>query len=450
MTASSSRFRGFFYESARLLRRRMFLATAATTLVAAGALSARFTRRPVLLDQPVRKQEAIHYPSKARTPPKTPDEVSARLRELQRTVLLRKDGIYRYDWNQVASNDPCEDDHDERTVSDVDEGNWYFWGVYDGHSGWNTSLFLRDHLVTAVVDELKFACRHAAKQNACPTPAALGDCMKKAFVQVDDTIVRDHVTRVFKGPVSLQQAASLLLPALSGSCALLAAYSAKSQNLQVACTGDSRAVLGVRSKDNRGWETVPMSADQTGANPSEAERLQAEHPGETVLTNNRILGRLMPSRAFGDAKYKWTSEVAARLYREYFALRPLPTKTPPYVTAEPVVQVQRIEPSRQSFLILATDGLWDTMSSERAVQLVGEWIESGQLDGKGARSTARQLFSSSSATPVKDSNAATHLIRHALGGEDKRVSSLLTLTYPVSRRYRDDITVTVVFFDYGN
>lgn len=45
-----------------------------------------------------------------------------------------------------------------------------------------------------------------------------------------------------------------------------------------------------------------------------AYRLRKEHPGEedTVIMRGRIQGGLQPTRAFGDASYKWTHEEAAR------------------------------------------------------------------------------------------------------------------------------------------
>ena len=41
-------------------------------------------------------------------------------------------------------------------------------------------------------------------------------------------------------------------------------------------------------------------------------RIQSEHPAseaEDVISRGRILGGLEPSRAFGDARYKWPREV---------------------------------------------------------------------------------------------------------------------------------------------
>lgn len=57
------------------------------------------------------------------------------------------------------------------------------------------------------------------------------------------------------------------------------------------------------------------------------------------------------------------------------------------------------------------------------------------------------------ASPALDTNAATHLIRHALGtgeyGElcQERLSSMLALPEDLARMYRDDITATVVYLN---
>lgn len=51
-----------------------------------------------------------------------------------------------------------------------------------------------------------------------------------------------------------------------------------------------------------------------------------------------------------------------------------------------------------------------------------------------------------------DRNAATHLIRHALGGteygiEHAKIAQLLSVPQEVVRLFRDDITITVIYFD---
>ena len=140
---------------------------------------------------------------------------------------------------------------------------------------------------------------------------------------------------------------------------------------------------------------------------------------------------------------------------------------------------------------MATDGLWEMISNEECIGLVGAWIEAqsnasspakasptawlGSWFGgakekglpveKGGNSGRGGLQQGDPEPPIRqqqwnipnakgherfvteDKNCASHLIRNALGGNDRdMVSALLTLPSPFSRRYRDDLTVNVIFF----
>ena len=271
-------------------------------------------------------------------------------------------------------------------------------------------------------------------------------------------------------------AAELLAPALSGSCALLSFYDTNTSLLRVACTGDSRAVLGRRGESGK-WVATPLSIDQTGGNPDEEARMRKLHPGEEgVIRNGRVLGGLEPTRAFGDASYKWTREVSEKLKRSFFGRTPSPNlRTPPYVTAEPVVTTTKIEPEKGDFVVMATDGLWEMLTNEEVIGLVGQWIEKQSSESSGnsniASSWVRMFSAEKKGLPVEhdsketkgkggqrqpirqqqwgvkggendrfvveDKNVATHLVRNALGGKDKdMLCALLTLISPYSRRYR--------------
>ncbi|SNX82673.1 related to PTC5 - putative 2C protein phosphatase (PP2Cs) [Melanopsichium pennsylvanicum] len=177
-----------------------------------------------------------------------------------------------------------------------------------------------------------------------------------------------------------------ILPALSGSCALLTYIDSARHDVYVACTGDSRAVAGYWDENSGKWEVEALSVDQTGRNPEEVKRMRSEHPAnesETVIMRGRVLGGLEPTRAFGDARYKWDRELQGRLYDAFLpggrsSTRgpPRNLETPPYVTATPAVEWRRVgetsaSPNRElRFIIMATDGLWDMMSNEEAVSLV--------------------------------------------------------------------------------
>ena len=69
--------------------------------------------------------------------PLTIKEVTAILRQQERTVLVpRGRGVKRFDVVQVPCNTPVEDDHSEKLLpapSSSGQGDWMFWGIYDGH-----------------------------------------------------------------------------------------------------------------------------------------------------------------------------------------------------------------------------------------------------------------------------------------------------------------------------
>ncbi|TKA75787.1 hypothetical protein B0A49_03294 [Cryomyces minteri] len=434
----------------------------------------------------------------------TPEQATQKLRTNEQSYLVgRGKGVVRYDVVQIPSNDPIEDDHAEKilevpqssaaTQDGTASSDWMFWGVFDGHSGWTTSAKLRQVLISFVARELNETYKSALTDPAVsfPTPESVDNAIKKGFVRLDHEITHESVNKVLKAQ-SKRVAAELLAPALSGSCALLSFYDSRSKLLRVACTGDSRAVLGRRGTSGK-WIATPLSVDQTGGNAEEVARLRKEHPGEPYVTHNgRILGGLEPSRAFGDAVYKWTKETQDKIKNSYFGRTPSKyLKTPPYVTAEPVVTTTKVEPEKGDFVVMATDGLWEMLTNEEVVGLVGQWLEA-EAEGRTGNSNSRKdswlksWFSTQKASVlpveqngrdadpggqrapirqqqwgvtapqnerfvVQDMNAATHLVRNALGGKDQdMVCALLTLPSPYSRRYRDDLTVEVIFFGEGD
>jgi pyruvate dehydrogenase phosphatase len=421
----------------------------------------------------------------------TPAQATERLRKNEESYLVgRGKGVVRYDIVQLPSNDPIEDDHAEKIVevpstvaatdNDAPNSDWMFWGVFDGHSGWTTSAKLRQVLISFAARELNGIYKAALSNAASPFPpaSAIDAALKSAFVKLDNEICLESVNKLTKNP-SKRLGAELLAPALSGSCALLSFYDTRSKTFRVACTGDSRAVLGRRNPQSGKWFATPLSEDQTGSNPHEEARMRSEHPGEPhVIRNGRVLGQLEPTRAFGDAFYKWSRETQDKIKRHFFGKTPSQLlQTPPYVTAEPVVTSTDIEPEKGDFVVLATDGLWEMLTNEEVIGLVGQWIEKQNSAHSNSSSTAwltswfkpstpalpvekggnsgkSGLIEDKSTAPIRqqqwsvngknegrfvleDKNAATHLIRNALGGRDRdMVCALLTLPSPYSRRYR--------------
>lgn len=411
----------------------------------------------------------------------TDDKVNAVLRQYEESYFVdRGNGIVRYDVNQLSSNNPLEDDRveqivvgrggtrDDTNTSARDAGDWVFFGVFDGHSGWTTLYAVANQLVDYVLREL---APLYLSSTLLPTLEAVDSSIARAFLRLDHKIVHEDIEPLLNSldPKITADTTRKLFTAVTGSCALLSFYNALSKLLKVAVTGDLRALLGLLNGDL--WTVRQLSVDQTGANPDEAERIRAEHPDEPrVINNGRVCG-YEPLRMFGDSRLKWSLEHAAEMNRKFLTPRNGYTwaQLPPYVTAEPVVTTTTIHPENHDFLVMALDGLYEFLTNEEIAGLVVLWMAKQKLvPASTAKSDALTAvkdisgYEDSLKLPIRsrgftsdittvDDNVLTHLIRNALsrGHPPRPVNHLLSIPGHMSRRYRDDLTVTVVFFGQG-
>ncbi|KAK4194249.1 phosphatase 2C-like domain-containing protein [Triangularia verruculosa] len=377
-------------------------------------------------------------------------------------------GVSRYDGAQLAANNPCEDRATHGSFpSPWDDGSeWMAWGVFDGHSGWVTADLLEKQLLSFVRRFLGQAKPNTAAQKVVPDEM-VQSAVKKGFLSLDDAILKTAAD-VAESKEPLQDKVKKLAVAYAGSCALLSIFDPATSTLHVACTGDSRAVLAQQGEEGQ-WEMMFITKDQEGKNEEEAERIRKEHPGEEkVVEGGRVLG-MMATRVFGDARWKWPLELQREFSKRFYGDSPLTPryefKTPPYLTAEPVVTSIKVDRSKPSFLIMATDGFWYYVSTKQAVDLTGQWLDTMQAvsDRRRASTTLQPTYEPfdfshfekgvrwrdvEGRTTVEDKNIAVHLMRNAVGGNHRElVAGRLAFTAPNARRRRDDITVQVVLFN---
>ncbi|KAK7061943.1 PPM-type phosphatase domain-containing protein [Favolaschia claudopus] len=481
--------------------------------------------------------------------------VDARIREKATANTVTRPGIvWHHTTASVNANDPIEDATANQVIRrDEGDGDLLFFAVMDGHGGFHTSQLLSRVLINAVVlelsslnkppassawfDSIKGAISgvsnasignnksgdnvdiHISPDAQSPlsiprkpdaTPLLVARAIQTAFTSLDTELIaaplrvlasaldaKDTTSKNVEIPDLSKHPLALpaMLPAMSGSCALLAMFDTAHRDLYVACVGDSRAVAGIwepeEGEEGKGsWRVEVLTEDQTGRNPAEVKRIQSEHPASEasdVIRNGRILGGLEPSRAFGDARYKWSRALQQTLARAFLvgnelALRsPSTSQTPPYVIARPVVTHRVLNlptndgdmPSKSKpalrFVVLATDGLWDELSSEDVVRLVGGHLAglsgtvkktqlatlvptttgTDAVEGNVAR-RQRTPAEAEGAWAFVDENPSAHLIRNAFGGANTGVlRRLLSIPEPLARRHRDDVSVTVVWWEEG-
>jgi pyruvate dehydrogenase phosphatase len=212
-------------------------------------------------------------------------------------------GITRYYCAQLASNNPCEDRliHGKFDAPWDDAKQWMVWAVFDGHVGSQTAELLKNQLLSFVRHDLS---KLKSLSNTGSVPETfIQRAINDGFVNLDDSIIKS-ASRVGQSEESLKDKVKKLAPAWSGSCALLSLYDPVTGTLHVACTGDSRAVLGQKGPDGK-WEATPLSVDQTGRNNEEIARICKAHPGEEDIIKKRACVR---DRGF-KSLWRWSMEV---------------------------------------------------------------------------------------------------------------------------------------------
>ncbi|XP_018917865.2 protein phosphatase 1G isoform X3 [Bemisia tabaci] len=124
--------------------------------------------------------------------------------------------------------------------------------------------------------------------------------------------------------------------------------------LYVANAGDSRCVV------SRNREAVEMSFDHKPEDPPEKTRIV--NAGGKVTPDGRVNGGLNLSRALGDHSYKQNKSLG-------------PTEQ--MISALPDIKTLDIDRSRDEFMVLACDGIWNSMSSQEVVDFINERLDKG-------------------------------------------------------------------------
>uniref|UniRef100_A0A3B4G9H4 Pyruvate dehydrogenase [acetyl-transferring]-phosphatase 1, mitochondrial-like n=1 Tax=Pundamilia nyererei TaxID=303518 RepID=A0A3B4G9H4_9CICH len=415
--------------------------------------------------------------------------------------------VRKFESNQLPANTPNED---RRSAATCLQSKGMLFGVFDGHGGWACAQAVSERLLYYIavammqrhsLEELEKCMEHSR-----PIPPILQwykhhtdfNYRESASLYIDNLRVfwqelldsdehdpQDALDYAFKRldadisleaqvPLSNDLMRSTAIQVAFAGCTACVAHVGM-DGIHVANTGDCRAVLGVQNEDGS-WSALPLSQDHNSQNQAEVERIKAQHPpseSDTVVTDDRLLGVLMPLRAFGDVRFKWSHELQQSILASLesgvdldslnlYQYTPPNYLTPPYLDVSPEITYHKLRP-QDRFLILGTDGLWDELGSEEAVRLIGEHLSGIHLQAPVSQSERKLklgqmhellLKRQARASPALDTNAATHLIRHALGTGDygelsqERLASMLALPEDLARMYRDDITVTVVYLNY--
>ena len=126
----------------------------------------------------------------------------------------------------------------------------------------------------------------------------------------------------------------------------------RGRTYSVAWVGDARAVLC------RGGSAVGLTSDHKPNRPDERRRIEAA--GGSVDSKARLFGDLAVSRAFGDMRHK---SLEVNLETGECGSTSGPLIASPEVTQLPM-------DATDEFVVLASDGTWDVLSNQEAVNFV--------------------------------------------------------------------------------
>lgn len=276
-----------------------------------------------------------------------------------------------------------------------------FIGVYDGHGGPETSRFVNENLFKNL------------KKFATEDQEMSANVIKRAFLATEDeflSVVREQ-WRISP------QIASV------GTCCLVGVIC--NGLIYVANAGDSRVVLGRGDKGVRGVSAIQLSTEHNASFASVRDELHLLHPDDpkiVVLKHNvwRVKGIIQVSRSIGDAYLKKAEFNREPLLAKFRVSQPF---SKPILNPEPSIFIHKINPKDQ-FLIFASDGLWEHLSNEEAVDIVHNYPRSG---------IARRLVKAA--------------LQIAAKKREMRYSDLKKIDRGVRRHFHDDITVVVMFLD---
>ncbi|KAJ1381637.1 hypothetical protein SESBI_44986 [Sesbania bispinosa] len=169
-----------------------------------------------------------------------------------------------------------------------------------------------------------------------------------------------------------------------------------------------------------------LSVDHNVSDEEIRKEVEALHPHDShvVLRTRgvwRIKGIIQVSRSIGDVYLKRPDFYRDPVFQQFG--NPIPL-TRPVMTAEPSITVRELQPE-DLFLIFASDGLWEQLTDQEAVDIVFKYPRAG---------------------------IAKRLVRAALQVAAKkkeiRYDDLKKIDKGIRRNFHDDITVVVIYLDH--
>lgn len=345
--------------------------------------------------------------------------------------------------------------HDHNVDAGVNR-RWQSFIVCTGYDGVTAANEVRNSLPKAIMTDIGHLL--FPSPSSMPTPGEILASIKNTFLAMDEYVhsIASRAMRYRDTDAELN-----LVGEQMGSTALFVGYDILGKRVYVANAGDGRVLLGRRRR--RAAEDT--DGGKKGTHYYDVHVLVGENE---PYTDER------PKRMFGAAHTKWSKETHEEMRRHRLDISPLRDLDSTLTKAEPVLATARVRPG--DFIIFASRGIWESLTNEEAVGLVGQWLDDDSNNHNTKNRNNRSSFLQSEDLPLRhptttsnksavcpnhtlwqtptpkqfishpnDNDPALHLARNAVGGADELLASwLLSMPLSRSREWRRDMAVGVL------
>ena len=287
----------------------------------------------------------------------------------------------------------CDIQGRRRTIEDFHAihllPNQQFYGIFDGHLGNFASKYAASFLYEEVAMRL-------VNWTTTPWISNSSDNDRNELVTKSITEAFAAVHEKFLTAITTRGRPTFMDQSGTTATALLVT----NDSIVIMSLGDSRAVLSTRrqllshdsssnSSKSVQWELVAkqLTKDHVASDPEEREMVE-RRGGHIIVTNgmDRVMGSLIVTRSIGDpnlAPYLSRIPHVTLLSKDKVLQMCGNHDNGTGSTNRPNISSDDSRASRLCFIILASDGLWDTVSNQEAVDLVETVVNELLSQGTG-------------------------------------------------------------------
>ncbi|XP_002100075.2 uncharacterized protein LOC6524212 [Drosophila yakuba] len=235
------------------------------------------------------------------------------------------------------------------------ELEYAFFGIYDGHGGPEAALFAKEHLMLEIVKQ---------KQFWSDNDEDVLRAIREGYIATHFAMWREQEKwpRTANGHLST-----------AGTTATVAFM--RREKIYIGHVGDSGIVLGYQNKGERNWRARPLTTDHKPESLAEKTRIQraggnvAIKSGVPRVVWNRPRdpmhrGPIRRRTLVDDIPFLAVARSLGDLWSYNSRFKEF------VVSPDPDVKVVKIDPSTFRCLIFGTDGLWNVVTAQEAVDSV--------------------------------------------------------------------------------